>query len=202
MRALIFDYGAGNLHSLGKALEHAGCEPGVEDEPAKLLAGDAIVLPGVGAFGSAARRLAPALPELRRALEDGFPCLGVCLGMQLLFESSEEGDGEGLGVLPGTVRRLEGPRVPHMGWNTVDLDDPEDPLFAGFDPPVAYFANSFAADPSCERDVIARADYPGRPLVAAVRRRRTLGLQFHPEKSGSAGLALIRSFVAAVGGTR
>lgn len=202
MRAVIFDYGSGNLHSLGKALERAGCEPHMEVEPAKLLSGDAIVLPGVGAFGSAAHRLAPAMPELRRALDGGFPCLGVCLGMQLLFESSEEGDGEGLGVLPGTVRRLEGPRVPHMGWNTVDLVDPDDPLFADFDPPMAYFANSFAANPSCERDVIAHADYAGRPLVAGVRRRRTLGLQFHPEKSGSAGLALIRSFVAAVDGTR
>lgn len=202
MRATIFDYGAGNLHSLGKALARAGCESRIEDRPRELLSGDAIVLPGVGAFGSAASRLAPALPELRRALDDGFPCLGICLGMQLLFESSEEGYGEGLGLLAGVVRRLEGPRVPHMGWNTVESTDSGDPLFAGFDPPIAYFANSFAAEPTSDRHVIARTDYPGRPLVVGVRRRRTWGLQFHPEKSGSAGLAIIRNFVAEAGELR
>jgi len=110
----LFDYGAGNLHSLAKALEVAGARVRVEPDPLRALDADALVLPGVGAFGAAAARLAPAVDEVRRALEGGLPCLGVCLGMHLLFETSEEGAGRGIGVLAGRVRRLRArARAPH-----------------------------------------------------------------------------------------
>jgi len=115
----LFDYGAGNLHSLMKALEVAGARVRVEPDPRRALDADALVLPGVGVFGAAAERLAPAVDEVRRALEDGLPCLGVCLGMHVLFEGSDEGAGRGIGILAGRVRRLRAQRVPHMGWNAV-----------------------------------------------------------------------------------
>lgn len=193
----VLDYGAGNLHSLVKALERGWARVRVESDPDALLAADGMVLPGVGAFGAAATCLAPALPRLRAALEGGYPCLGVCLGMQLLFEGSQEGPGSGLGVLPGRVRRLEARRVPHMGWNTVDVHR-RDPLLEG-GPLVAYFANSFVADPEEPGDVLATAEYSGRELPAAVRRHRTWGVQFHPEKSGRRGLEVLAGFVAEVG---
>ena len=230
----LFDYGAGNLHSLAKALEAAGARVRIEPDPLRVLAADALVLPGVGAFGAAAERLAPAAAEIRRALEDGFPCLGVCLGMQLLFEWSEEGDGRGLGILPGHVRRLRASRVPHMGWNAVHPASAPppgggggaadalprhpgegegvageavgagesrgagmpDPLLAGLDDLVAYYANSFVAEPADPGAVIAWTVYEGHRFPAAVRRGRTWGVQFHPEKSGAPGLRLIRNFVA------
>lgn len=115
MRVTLFDHGAGNLYSLARALRRAGALVTLEGDPERLLAGDALVLPGVGAFGPAAERLAPGRDALARALADGFPCLGICLGMQLLFDGSAEGPGAGLGVLGGRVRALTATRVPHMG---------------------------------------------------------------------------------------
>ncbi|HEX7091189.1 MAG TPA: imidazole glycerol phosphate synthase subunit HisH [Longimicrobiales bacterium] len=210
MTIALFDYGAGNLHSLAKALEAAGARVRIEPDPLRVLAADALVLPGVGAFGAAAARLAPAAAEIRRALEDGFPCLGVCLGMQLLFEWSEEGDGRGLGILPGHVRRLRAGRVPHMGWNAVHpalASRPgggegarvPDPLLAGLGDLVAYYANSFVAEPADPGAVVAWTVYERHRFPAVVRRGRTWGVQFHPEKSGAPGLRLIRNFVAEAG---
>lgn len=201
MKVVLFDYGAGNLHSLGKALEAGGAIVRCEPDPARILEGDVLVLPGVGAFGAAAARLAPARKLVRTALENGFPCLGVCLGMQLLFDESDEGPGvSGLGVLRGRVRRLRGARVPHMGWNEVLVarGGAPDPVLAGSAPLVAYFANSFVAEPVAEDEVIAWTTYGDERFPAAVRRGRTLGVQFHPEKSGVPGLRLIRDFLAEV----
>jgi glutamine amidotransferase len=191
MNVAVFDYGAGNLHSLRHALEAAGATVGFETDPARLLGGDLLVLPGVGAFGQAAARLAPARTRIAAALRDGHPCLGVCLGMQLLFESSEEGAGLGLGVCGGRVRRLAAPRVPHMGWNRIIWRDARAPaLFA------AYFAHSYAAD-SGAPETLATTDHEGVSFAAAVARARTLGVQFHPEKSGPEGrrwlAAIVRS---------
>jgi glutamine amidotransferase len=219
----LFDYGAGNLHSLAKALEAAGARVRIEPDPLRVLDADALVLPGVGAFGAAAERLAPAAAEIRRALEDGFPCLGVCLGMQLLLEASDEGAGRGIGLLAGRVRRLRAQRVPHMGWNGVhpasarplgqgegaaapvppdpgggEGDDGArevDPLFSGLRDLVAYYANSFVVEPADPGAVIAWTVYEQDRFPAAVRRGRTWGVQFHPEKSGAPGLRLIRNFV-------
>ncbi|MBX6362679.1 MAG: imidazole glycerol phosphate synthase subunit HisH [Gemmatimonadetes bacterium] len=192
----LVDYGVGNLHSLVKALELGGARVRVETNPRLALAADALVLPGVGAFGPAATRLAAAASELRDALRAGFPALGICLGMQLLFEGSEESPGEGLGIFPGQVRRLRTRRVPHMGWNWVSARP--DPLFAHRPLLSAYYANSYIAVPEEPGDVVATSDYDGVSFPAAVRRARTWGVQFHPEKSGLAGLDVIRAFLAQV----
>lgn len=203
LRAVLFDYGAGNLHSLGKALEAGGAAVQLESDPTRVLDGDLLVLPGVGAFGPAAARLAPVRDELRAALEDGFPCLGVCLGMQLLFDESDEGPGHsGLGVMPGRVRRLRGARIPHMGWNEVTpvaggvSAYEEDPVLGGRSPLVAYFANSYVVEPVVDSVVIAWTSFGDERFPAAVRRGRTVGVQFHPEKSGMPGIRLIGDFLA------
>lgn len=193
MNILLFDYGTGNLHSLRKALELQGARVRVGDT-----LGDAaaVVLPGVGAFGAAASRLAPHADALRRAAADGLPVLGICLGMQLLLDGSEEGPGRGLGLIPGRVTRLRAARVPHMGWNEVRTTGAE-PLFAGVDGRRFYFANSFAAEPLDDGDVAAAVEHEGVTFPAALRRGTVAGAQFHPEKSGPAGLRLLRNFLEA-----
>lgn len=198
MKVAIFDYGTGNLHSLAKAFENAGAQVSIESEPAQALKGDALVLPGVGAFGAAASRLATYAPAIRASLASGHPCFGVCLGMQLLFEMSEEGEGAGVATLRGRVRKLNARRVPQMGWN--DVLSSSDPLFKGMDPFLAYYANSFVTEPSDSSAVIAWSEYEKERFPAAVRRDRTWGVQFHPEKSGRAGLQVIENFLSAARG--
>ena len=198
LRATIFDYGAGNLHSLGKALELAGARVSIEPDPGALTATDLLVLPGVGAFATAAEQLAPALDELRAAVAAGLPCLGICLGMQLLFESSEEGPGRGLGILGGRVTRLEASRVPHIGWNR--LENSGDRLFERAPIDLAYFANGYACRPDSPSCVIAWTTHESDRFPAAVRRGDTVGFQFHPEKSSRAGLALLAALVADLAG--
>jgi glutamine amidotransferase len=196
MSIAIVDYGTGNLHSLVKALEMCGAQTWVEPDLNAALRADAVVLPGVGSFGGAATHLAAGAAALHTAVTQGKPCLGICLGMQLLFESSEEAPGAGLSVLSGHNRRLAARRVPHMGWNDVEMMD--DPLFAGMPRLVAYYANSFVAQPADESEVIAWSRYGTERFPAAVRRDRVWGVQFHPEKSGAAGLRLLGNFVAQV----
>src|SRR5262249_24077341 len=152
------------------------------------LATDLLVLPGVGAFGAAAARLAPARDAMRAALLGGLPCLGVCLGMQLLFERSEESDGAGLGIIAGRVRRLRSARVPQMGWKEIES---RDALFAGATLECAYFANGYVGEPLDAATVIAWTEHDGDRFPAAVRLGNVLGVQFHPEKSSAPGLALI-----------
>lgn len=194
MKVALFDYGVGNLHSLSKAVQRSGVEVAVTTDLAEALASNALVLPGVGAFGAAASTLAPLAPALRAALASGFPCLGICLGMQLLFDSSEEGFGLGLGAVRGQVRRLHARRVPHMGWNQV-VPNGSDPLFDGIRTMSAYYANSFIAEPIDADEVVAWTEYDGQRFAAAVHRDRTWGVQFHPEKSGPVGLQLIGNFL-------
>jgi glutamine amidotransferase len=201
VRVALFDYGAGNLHSLGKALEGAGARVEVTDRWERALACDALVLPGVGAFSAAVEALPDDPRVIRRALEDGLPCLGICLGMQLLFETSEEGAGRGIGLLPGRVRRLEASVVPQMGWN--DVETGPDPLFRGTEGLVAYYANSYVCEPSdggeradpVDHPAIAWSEIDGLRFVAAVRRGRTWGVQFHPEKSSVRGRRIIANFL-------
>lgn len=190
----ILDYGLGNLHSLGKALEKAGATPTVTHEEARLRSAGAIVLPGVGAFGEAAKRLAPQKGFLEELVTAGKPVLGVCLGMQVLFESSEESPGaRGLGLIRGDVRRLAHPRLPQIGWNAIAFGD-EDPLFEGLkDGTHVYYVNSFAPVPR-ESVTVATSTY-GATFTAVVRKRNAWGTQFHPEKSSTAGLTMIRNFV-------
>jgi imidazole glycerol-phosphate synthase subunit HisH len=197
MNIALIDYGTGNLHSLSKALETGGARVQIESELPATGSADAIVLPGVGAFGAASAQLAGFSNSLRAALAMGKPCLGICLGMQLLFESSDEGVGPGLGVLGGRVRRLNARRLPHMGWNDVMMMD--DPIFSGIAHLQAYYANSFAVAPADESEVIAWTQYGTERFPAAVRRDNVWGVQFHPEKSGAPGLRLIHNFLAQVG---
>lgn len=189
----MLDYGAGNLHSIGKALEAAGAEVVVTADARAASRAPAVVLPGVGAFGAAAARLASGRDALRAALAAGTPCLGVCLGMQLLFASSEEGPGEGLGLIPGRVRRLAARRVPHIGWNAIE--DARDPALAAAGLVHAYYANGFVCAPDDPACVVAWSVHEGDRFPAAVRAGRTLGVQFHPEKSSRAGLALVRAWL-------
>jgi glutamine amidotransferase len=191
--ATVFDYGAGNLHSLAKALAAGGARVRLETDPVRALDTDALVLPGVGAFATAADRLAPGRTRMRDAIQAGLPCLGVCLGMQLLYESSEEGAGAGLGLLRGRVARLGARRIPHIGWNTVSWND-DSALEWG------YFAHSFVARPVDAGSVVAWTTHEGDRFPAAVRCGTSLGVQFHPEKSSSAGLRLIADWLASVRG--
>jgi glutamine amidotransferase len=193
MKVAILDYGAGNLHSLAKALSRAGADVAIETDGDKALASDALILPGVGAFSLAAESLAPHIPSIRTALADGFPCLGICLGMQLLFDSSEEGAGEGIGFFSGQVRRLVGHRVPQIGWN--DLEESRGELFEGSRLRTAYFANSFVCEPNDTRTVRAWATHEGDRFVASVESQNVVGVQFHPEKSSDRGIAFIDAFL-------
>jgi imidazole glycerol-phosphate synthase subunit HisH len=203
-RVTLFDYGAGNLHSLAKALAAAGAAVRVEPDPARAVEDtDALVLPGVGAFAAAAERLAPGRERVREAIDRGLPCLGICLGMQLFFDESEEGPGRGLGLVPGRVDRLRARRVPQIGWNAIEPaaagGGAPDPLFAASGLDVAYYANSYVCRPAGgDAPVIAWSEHEGDRFPAAVRRGRAVGVQFHPEKSSAAGLAFVRAFVASL----
>jgi glutamine amidotransferase len=194
MNVALFDYGAGNLHSLGKALEAAGTGVTVTSDWSVALAKDALVLPGVGAFGPAAAALPKDRTRVRDALAGGLPCLGICLGMQLLFDDSEEAAGMGIGLIPGKVRLLEARIVPQMGWS--DVETRADPLFDGVAELVAYFANSYVCVPENPRDTIAWSEYDGIRSTAGIRRANTWGVQFHPEKSSDLGRRIIANFVA------
>jgi glutamine amidotransferase len=203
MRVALLDYGVGNLHSLTKALvrEGAGSEVRVTRDWDDALQADALVLPGVGAFAAAVAAL-PADPEpIRDALAAGLPCLGICLGMQLLFDASDEGQGRGLGLIAGRVRRLGARVVPQMGWNDVEVPGDE-PLFRGATPLVAYYANSYVCEPDDPAAPVAWTDYESERLVAAVRSGNTWGVQFHPEKSSSQGQRLIGNFLTLAAGAR
>jgi imidazole glycerol-phosphate synthase subunit HisH len=196
MRVTVFDYGAGNLHSLAKALEGAEVEVRVETDPVRAVARetDVLVLPGVGAFGAAADRLAPGRDAMRAAIEGGLPTIGICLGMQLLFDGSDEGAGAGLGVIPGRVTRLQTVRVPQIGWNEV-APVPSERLFAAAPLPMAYYANSYVCRPASVTAVTAWTEHEGDRFPAAVRAGRAVGVQFHPEKSSAPGVAFLRAFL-------
>ena len=203
-RIALIDYGMGNLASVAKALERAGGDVRLVDGPAGLEGADAVVLPGVGAFRDAAARLeatglgAAALERIAA----GVPFLGVCLGLQLLFESSGEGGRwRGLGVFAGTVERLETDlKVPHIGWNELEWKAAGAGMACGLPTPAAfYFVHSYAARPADPDCVAALTDYGG-PVVAAVARDNVWAVQFHPEKSSAAGLGLLGNFVAAARG--
>jgi len=194
----IIDYDAGNIKSVEKALQYLGEEAVVTRDKDVILSSDKVILPGVGSFGDAMNKIRTY--GLDRVIYDvtdrGIPFLGICLGLQLMFESSEESPGvRGLGLLPGRILRIpeaEGLKIPHMGWNSLDVKE-NAALFRGLgDHPYVYFVHSYyAAD--CDDAVIATTDY-GAPLTAAVASGNVCGCQFHPEKSGSVGLRILRAF--------
>jgi imidazole glycerol-phosphate synthase subunit HisH len=200
-RIAILDYGMGNLRSVAKALEHVGGRSELTNDRERVRAADGIVLPGVGAMPKAmerARRLGlDAL--LRERVEAGVPLIGLCMGMQLLFESTAElGGAEGIGLLDGPVEQLAAPdlKVPQIGWNPVSWQR-EEALNEGLPNPCAFYhANSYAPRPARAEDVLGTAEY-GTEFVSAVARPPVYGVQFHPEKSGPHGLALLGNFVRA-----
>jgi len=195
VRVTLFDYGAGNLHSLAKALATApGVEVRVQEDPIRALDTDLLVLPGVGAFGAAAARLAPGREQMRRAVLDGLPCLGICLGMQLMFDTSDEGGGEGLSLFRGRVTKLRSQRVPHIGWNSVEEDTALKSAKLG----AVYYAHSFVCRAEEPEVVVGWTTHEGDRFPAAVRRGNLLGLQFHPEKSSVAGVRFVQAFVEEV----
>ena len=193
MRITLFDYGAGNLHSLAKALVGEGRDVRLETDPRNAADTDVLVLPGVGAFAPAARALESGRVALRDAILRGLPCLGICLGMQLMFDESDEGAGHGLGVFGGRVTRLRTPRRPQIGWNSIE--GPRDPLFGAARLETAYYANSFVCRPTDESVVTAWSTHEGDRFPAAVRAGRAVGVQFHPEKSSAPGLAFVRAYL-------
>jgi imidazole glycerol-phosphate synthase subunit HisH len=196
-RVAIVDYRAGNLRSVAKALEAAGAETLVTSDVRDIEAADALVFPGQGANDSSMR----ALKE--RGLVDsitGFiaadrPFLGVCLGLQLLMDSSDEGVEAGLGIIPGRTRKLPaGQKIPHMGWNSVDIRGDHEVLAGVADGTHFYFVHSYYADPADPEMVAGTTDY-GVKFCSAVARRALVAVQFHPEKSGDVGLDLYRRFI-------
>jgi imidazole glycerol-phosphate synthase subunit HisH len=197
---VIIDYGMGNLRSVQKAIEAVGADALISSDPDQVRDASKVVLPGVGAF-------ADAMTELERtgldaafceAVREGKPCLGVCLGLQLLFDSSlEDGEHKGLGLIPGRVERFAarpGLKIPHMGWNTLRVLRPL-PLLAGLGPdPSVYFVHSYHAVPLKREHIAAEADYPD-PFPAIIEHENLTACQFHPEKSQTTGLAMYRNFV-------
>ncbi|HXD22017.1 MAG TPA: imidazole glycerol phosphate synthase subunit HisH [Gemmatimonadaceae bacterium] len=196
MRITVFDYGAGNLHSLAKALRSGTHEVRIEADAVAAADTDLLVLPGVGAFAPAARALEGGRIAMRGAIEAGLPCLGICLGMQLMFDASDEGCGAGLGVFAGSVTKLRTARTPQIGWNAID--GARDPLFTGAHLDTAYYANSFVCRPRDESCVVAWSTHDGDRFPAAVRRGNVIGVQFHPEKSSAPGIAFIRAYLDSI----
>jgi len=201
----VLDYGMGNRRSVEKALEHVGARALISRDHDELRAAAGLVVPGVGAFPRAMENLREkGLDELlRERVHAGTPVLGICLGMQLAFDSSTElGGSAGLGIVPGKVRALasspEGDpgalKLPHIGWNEVRFTKPDSPLVADLPSSCAFYhVHTFAAVPACEQDVLGVAEY-GQPFVSAVEHGSFYGVQFHPEKSSAAGLRLLANF--------
>lgn len=198
MNVAVVDYDAGNTLSVTRALEKAGAGVDLTPDPDRVLAADAVVLPGVGAFGDCVKKLADRGmgSACRDAYAAGKPFLGVCVGLQVLFEGSEESPGvEGLGILPGWVRRFssDGLKVPHMGWNQL-TPVREHPVLEGLDGEAFYFVHSYYPQPSEDGDLLATSEY-GEGFCAAAGRDNLVAVQFHPEKSSRAGLRLYENFL-------
>ncbi len=199
MNLSVFDYGAGNLHSLIKTLERPGVTVRVDTDPSAAVSSDALVLPGVGAFPAATRALGEAgRRRMQAAIQSGLPTLGICLGMQVLFDESDEGGGPGLGIVTGRVEKLHAARVPQIGWNSLEIGAPRDALLDASELRIAYFANSFvcrAADPSA---VVAWSTHETDRFPAMVRVGNCTGVQFHPEKSSTAGVSFVHAWLREV----
>jgi len=195
----IFDYGAGNLHSLIKTLERPGIQVQVETNPEHAVQADALVLPGVGAFPAATAALGDEGREtMRDAIRAGLPTLGICLGMQVLFDDSEEGGGAGLGIVAGRVDLLQAERIPQIGWNSLEIGPARDSLLDASELRTAYFANSFVCRPVDPSVVVAWSTHEHDRFPAMVRAGACTGVQFHPEKSSTAGVSFVHAWLREV----
>jgi glutamine amidotransferase len=211
----IFDYGAGNLHSLVKAISTDERTISIETDLRAAMTSDLLVLPGVGAFGAAATAMQGSQAYLGAALADGLACLGICLGMQLLFDASEESPGQGIGFIPGNVTRLRTSKVPHMGWNeiewretgAVDWSGAEDverrvignsqteTVRTASNLATAYFANAYICEAEADLPILAWTTHENAKFASVVRSANTVGVQFHPEKSSGTGRAFLNAVI-------
>ena len=204
----IINYGAGNLFSVEKAFSALGADVRVSSTASDILSADKIVLPGVGAFGDCMDQLNASglIPAIREGVARGIPLLGICVGLQILFEGSEESSGvEGLGLLQGRVSRIAAPheKIPHMGWNALNMAENhrEKGLFAGIpQDSYAYFVHSYHALPK-DRAIISSTCFYGEEITASISAGNIMATQFHPEKSGDIGLKIIHNFVHGEGST-
>ena len=201
----IIDYGAGNIQSVSKALAHIGCDCFVTRDKDEILKADSAVLPGVGSFGDTVDSLNKygIKDAIREYIASGKPFLGICLGMQLLFPASEESPGAaGLGIYDGSISRIpngEGLKIPHMGWNSLEIN-PKSRLFKGIEKnPYVYFVHSYFLH-AADRELVAATTEYGVTIDAAVERGNVFATQFHPEKSGETGLQILRNFAEIVEG--
>lgn len=200
----VVDYDMGNLHSVCKGLEKVGATPHVTDSPKEIDRADAVVLPGVGSFDPAVQHLrSRGLAEpIKAAIASGKPFLGICLGLQILFESSEEGTEPGLGIVAGTVRRFHsepGLTIPHMGWNQLHFNQPDIPLWQSLSANNwVYFVHSYYVDPVDSRVCAASTTHGTQTVTAAIAQGNLMAVQFHPEKSSATGLQILSNFVSQV----
>ncbi|WP_414621737.1 imidazole glycerol phosphate synthase subunit HisH [Calothrix sp. CCY 0018] len=200
----VIDYDMGNLHSVCKALEKAGATPKVTKDPSDLETAMAVVLPGVGAFDPAmlSLRSRGLIEPIKNIIAQGKPFLGICLGMQILFDSSEEGVENGLGIIPGKVRRFRPSqeiRIPHMGWNQLEITQARSLLWEHLPPqPWVYFVHSFYVDPVEKKVNAATVTHGSQTVTAAVAYENVTAVQFHPEKSSNVGLQILSNFVSQV----
>jgi imidazole glycerol-phosphate synthase subunit HisH len=204
LKVAVVDYDMGNLHSVCKGLQQVGAAPYVTDSITELQAADAVVLPGVGSFDPAMQHLQSRklIEPLQKIAVSGQPFLGVCLGLQLLFESSAEGQESGLGIVAGTVQRFQsepGLTIPHMGWNQLEITQPHCPLWQQLDPTAwVYFVHSFYVQPQDPRITAATVTHGHQQVTAAIAFDQLMAVQFHPEKSSTVGLAILANFLQTV----
>lgn len=200
----VVDYDMGNLHSACKGLEKAGAIPKITDSAKEIEQADAVVLPGVGAFDPAVQHLRSRdlVQPIKDAIASGKPFLGICLGLQILFDNSEEGKEPGLSIIPGTVRRFRhepGLTIPHMGWNQLEFTQPNAPLWQNLSSEAwVYFVHSYYVDPVDPKVCAATVTHGSQTVTAAIARDNLMAVQFHPEKSSTTGLQILSNFVAMV----
>lgn len=194
IKVFVIDYGMGNLRSIRNALKYLGAEPVLTNAPSKLKA-EKVIIPGVGAFGDGISNLSPFIPKIKELLSSDLPLLGICLGMQVLFEGSEESPGlKGLAVMKGKIVRIPTKlKLPHIGWNSLEIKKRKCPLFKGVNDGYVYFAHSYHVSQK-EDGVAATTDY-GCKVTASVWKDNIFGTQFHPEKSGPLGLMILKNFL-------
>ena len=202
----VIDYDMGNLHSVCKGLEKAGATTKITDSHTEIMNADGVVLPGVGSFDPAMQHLRGRnlVKPIKEVVEQGKPFLGVCLGLQILFESSQEGKEEGLGIIKGSVKRFESEpelTIPHMGWNNLELTQTQHPLWRDIPPAsYVYFVHSYYVSPTDNDVISAQVTHGTQKVTAAIARDNIMAVQFHPEKSSDYGLKMLTNFVNFVSG--